>query len=59
MTSTIEDQRPSGEVERTVIARQRAAVRTREIAELLLRRPDLAGVHAPADVALDAVTWSA
>jgi hypothetical protein len=75
MTSTIEDHRPSERVEPalstaprvirdaplspTALARGRAAARTRDIAELLLRRPELVGVHAPADIAFEAVTWSA
>ena len=75
MTSTIEDHRQSeraahalraspgtiGDARLTpsAVARLRAAARTRDIAELLLRRPELVGVHAPADIAFEAVTWSA
>ncbi len=46
--------------ERLVAAAQRrAAARTRDLTALLRERPDLAGVHAPADFAVDAVRWGA
>jgi hypothetical protein len=38
---------------------RRAAARTRDLTALLRERPDLAGVHAPADFAVDAVRWCA
>jgi hypothetical protein len=37
----------------------RAAVRTRELSDLLGRRPELAGVYGPADLAAEAVRWCA
>jgi hypothetical protein len=37
----------------------RAVARARGLAELLRRRPELAGVYPPADVTADAVRWSA
>ncbi len=40
-------------------ARERADRTTRGLTELLDARPDLLGVHAPADWAYDAVRWSA
>ena len=40
-------------------AQRRAAARTRDLSALLRDRPDLAGVHAPADFAVDAVRWCA
>ena len=40
-------------------ARRRAAARTRDLGALLRERPDLAGVHAPADFTVDAVRWCA
>jgi hypothetical protein len=40
-------------------AQRRAAARTRDLTALLRDRPDLAGVHAPADFAVDAVRWCA
>ena len=40
-------------------AQRRAAARTRDLSALLRERPDLAGVHAPADFAVDAVQWCA
>lgn len=36
---------------------RRAAARTRDLTALLRERPDLAGVHAPADFTVDAVRW--
>jgi hypothetical protein len=39
-------------------ARERADRTTRGLTELLDSRPDLLGVHAPADWAYDAVRWS-
>ena len=39
-------------------ARERADRTTRGLTELLDARPDLLGVHAPADWAYDAVRWS-
>jgi hypothetical protein len=44
--------------ERAVSAQQRrAAARSRDLTALLRARPDLEGVHAPADFAADAVLW--
>ena len=44
--------------ERAASAQQRrAAARTRDLTALLRDRPDLQGVHAPADFAVDAVRW--
>lgn len=40
-------------------AQRRAAARARDLTALLRERPDLAGVHAPADFAVDAVRWCA
>lgn len=36
---------------------RRRAARSRDLTALLRDRPDLAGVHAPADLAVDAVRW--
>ena len=36
---------------------RRAAARTRDLTALLRDRPDLVGVHAPADFSVDAVRW--
>ncbi len=44
------DRRTSGQ-------QRRAAARTRDLTALLRERPDLAGVHAPADFAVDSVRW--
>jgi hypothetical protein len=38
---------------------RRAASRLRDLNALLRSRPDLRGVHRPADVAAEAVAWSA
>ena len=44
--------------ERLATAQQRrAAARTRDLTALLRDRPDLEGVHAPADFAVDALRW--
>lgn len=40
-----------------VAAQRRAAARTRDLTALLRDRPDLSGVHAPADFTVDAVRW--
>ncbi len=40
-------------------AQRRAAARARDLTALLRERPDLAGVHAPADFAVDGVRWCA
>ena len=37
---------------------RRRAARSRDLTALLRERPDLAGVHAPADLTVDAVRWS-
>ena len=41
------------------LRQRREAYRTKELAELLNRRPDLWGVHLPADLAAEYVLWSA
>ena len=43
----------------TATAQRRAAARIRDLTALLRERPDLAGVHAAADFAVDAVLWCA
>jgi hypothetical protein len=43
----------------TAAGQRRAAARTRDLSALLRERPDLAGVHAPADFAVEAVRWCA
>ena len=40
-------------------AQRRAAARTRDLTALLRERPDLTGVHVPADFAVDGVRWCA
>ena len=42
----------------TAAAQVRAVLRVRGLAELFERRPDLAGVHLPADLTVEAVLWS-
>ncbi len=37
----------------------RVAVRPQDLVDLMARRPDLAGVYGPADVAAEAIRWSA
>jgi hypothetical protein len=43
----------------TAAQQRRAAARSRDLTALLRERPDLAGVYAPADFAVDAVRWCA
>lgn len=44
---------------RALRTQRRAAERARELAALLEQRPDLRGAYAPADLAVDAVSWCA
>jgi hypothetical protein len=45
--------------ERLVAGQQRrAAARSRDLTALLRERPDLHGVHAPADFAVESVHWT-
>ena len=37
----------------------RAVTRVRGLGDLMVRRPELAGVYGPADVAAEAILWSA
>ena len=37
----------------------RAVTRVRGLGDLMSRRPELAGVYGPADVAAEAIRWSA
>ena len=37
----------------------RAVTRVRSLGDLMVRRPDLYGVYKPADVATEAILWSA
>jgi hypothetical protein len=41
----------------TAAQQRRAAARARDLTVLLHERPDLAGVHAPADFTVDSVRW--
>jgi hypothetical protein len=41
----------------TSAQQRRAAAHTRDLTALLRERPDLAGVHAPADFTVDSVRW--
>jgi hypothetical protein len=43
----------------TPLRQRRMAHRSRELAELLDRRPDLWGVYGPADVAVEFTLWCA
>ena len=44
--------------EPTALAEVRASSHARALADLFGRRPDLAGVYSPADLATEAVRWS-
>lgn len=52
-------QRADGPDQLTELKARRAAARAKELAELMERRPDLRGVHLPADLADESVRWSA
>jgi hypothetical protein len=43
----------------TAAQQRRAAARARDLSALLRERPELSGVYAPADFAVDAVRWCA
>lgn len=45
--------------EPTVLAEVRASSHVRALSDLFGRRPDLEGVYSPADLATEAVRWSA
>jgi hypothetical protein len=58
--STRPESAPDTHEQRLTAAQQRrAAARARDLTALLRERPELSGVHAPADLAADAVRWSA
>jgi len=58
--STRPDAAPDIHEQRLTAAQQRrAAARARDLTALLRERPELSGVHAPADFAVDAVRWCA
>ena len=40
-------------------AERRELIRTEALTDLFERRPDLAGVHPPADLSAEALLWSA
>lgn len=44
---------------RLVVNELRAAAWAREISDLMGRRPELAGVYGPADLAAEAIRWCA
>lgn len=60
MTSTTRERhtRP-GAAPGTVVREVRAAARARDLVQLMDRRPELAGVYRPADLAVEAIRWSA
>ncbi|GAA1779657.1 hypothetical protein GCM10009795_027230 [Nocardioides hankookensis] len=58
MTAAAPETGPTTEAP-TVLAEVRASSHARALADLFGRRPDLAGVYSPADLATEAVRWSA
>jgi hypothetical protein len=59
-TGSTRPQAPDTYEQRLTAAQQRrAAARARDLTALLRERPELSGVHAPADFAVDAVRWCA
>ena len=63
MTIDIRDDHEAASADDTTrlaaLRERRAAARTERLATLLQQRPELAGVHRPADWAAEAVRWSA
>lgn len=57
-TTTRERLRRTGEPTAAVVKEHRAAARARDLVELMERRPELAGVYRPADLAVEAIRWS-
>lgn len=51
--------RRNGEPPDAVAKEVRATARVRDLVDLMARRPDLAGVYGAADLAAEAVRWSA
>ncbi len=58
-TTMVQPRRRTGERPVGVVKEARAAARVRDLVELMDRRPDLAGVYLAADLAAEAVRWSA
>ena len=57
MTAAAPDAGPGEEL--AALAEARALSHVRALSDLFGRRPDLAGVYRPADLATEAVRWSA
>jgi hypothetical protein len=57
-TTTRERPHRTGESPATVVKEIRAAARARDLVDLMERRPELAGVYRPADLAVEAIRWS-
>lgn len=51
-------ERHAGPITVASARKRRVAVRPADLVELMARRPDLAGVYKPADVAVEAISWS-
>ncbi len=60
MTAVLEERSAdTTEAERRLAAMEaRRAARARGLSQLMRERPDLAGTYAPADLALEALSWS-
>lgn len=58
-TTTRERSHRTREVPASMDREVRAASRSRELVELMDRRPELAGVYRPADLTVEAIRWSA
>lgn len=55
---TVRSRPPEWRPEPSEDAHRRSTTRRRDLTELLARRPDLVGVHPPADTVAATVTWS-
>lgn len=56
MTAALDEQRTDDPKR---VRERRMAQRSKELADLMDRRPDLWGVHGPADLAAESALWSA
>ena len=56
MTEALDEKRID---DMTQFRQRRAAKRARQLADLMVRRPELQGVHPAADVASESILWSA
>lgn len=59
MTNLQQPEQRAGDAAAPPEFENRAVTRLRGLGDLMARRPELSGVYPPADVATDAIRWSA